>query len=216
MPGRQMDDLTGRRFSRLVVKRLSHKEKREYSYGWMTIIHWHCSCDCGGAIVVPGARLRNGHTPSCGCMKREKLSTHMTRHGGHNSPEYRVWSHIKGRCENSSDASYNNYGGRGIRVCSEWRDDFEAFIRDVGKRPSPKHQIDRINNEGDYEPGNVRWTTSVVNNRNRRTTRYVNYLGVERTLQEWSDVLHVPYGRIAARYVKGWSPEEILFGRIKF
>lgn len=216
MTGRAMANLKGHRFGNLVVLSLSHKERREYSYGWMTIVFWNCQCDCGGVRTIPTARLRSGASTSCGCAKSKKLKEAHTIHGGTNKPEYRVWSHIKGRCNNPKDKAFRNYGGRGVMVCDRWNDSFEAFLEDVGERPTSRHQLDRTNNNGNYEPGNVRWVLPSVNCRNKRNNCMLTYMGSDRTLAEWAEIVPSPYGTIASRMRKGWPPEEVLFGRIKF
>lgn len=143
-----MINLTGQRFGRLVATQRAPHARR---------VHWRCACDCGGEAVVSADRLRSGKTGSCGCR----------RHGQSRLPEYRVWATMLERCRRPRAANYHNYGGRGIGVCERWLD-FDAFYADMGARPSPKHSIDRIDNDGNYEPGNCRWATASEQNRNKR------------------------------------------------
>ena len=112
---------------------------------------WYlCQCVCGNTLEVKTGALNSGNTKSCGCAG--------IKHGMSKSKEYACWRHIKGRCLNPSDQSYKNYGGRGISICDEWKDDFQAFYNHVGPAPNPSASLDRINNKtGNYEPGNVRW-----------------------------------------------------------
>ena len=136
---------------------------------------WVVRCACGREKVVNQAELRNGDTTSCGCLKRERaraLGKANTKHGeswqGNKTPEYETWKGMIQRCHNPHYHHYCFWGGRGIRVCDRWRESFEAFLEDVGRRPTPKHSLDRIKNDRDYEPGNVRWTTWKVQANNRR------------------------------------------------
>lgn len=131
-------------------------------------------------------------------------------HGGKRTPEYMTWNRIKQRCRNDFNASYYKYGARGIDVCDEWYDSFQAFISYVGPRPSPKHQIGRINNDGNYEPGNVRWETPTEQARNRRSTRLIFVNGVGRTAPEWEETSGVKARTIRARIKRRWSGSELL------
>jgi len=110
----------------------------------------------------------------------------MTRHGGTKWPEYAVWNTMNARCTNPKNENYPRYGGRGIRVVPEWADSFARFIADVGRRPSDAHSIDRINNDGNYEPGNVRWATSTEQARNRSDSALITFQGETKTLTEWA------------------------------
>ena len=144
--------MVGQRFGRLsVIGRVPSPpagNHRGHAY-------WLCRCECGRDVSVRADRLRSGETSSCGCLRIGQ----KTINGGRNSPEYEPWRSAKRRCFNPKNEHFDRYGGRGITMCPEWRDSFEAFLRDVGPRPSPRHSIDRINNDGNYEPGNVRWAT---------------------------------------------------------
>jgi hypothetical protein len=124
--------------------------------------------------------------------------------------EYNTWCQIKRRCLNSNDTAWPNYGGRGITICDKWAESFEAFFNDVGPRPSRKHSIDRLNNDGNYEPGNVRWATQREQMQNTRRNRYVTLNGETKTVMEWSRVTGVHFNTIRARLNRGLSPEEAL------
>lgn len=116
-------------------------------------------CDCGTERSVSGYTIRSGRSRSCGCLQRELAAERGRTHGLTGSPEYVSWSSMKARCLNPKNDNYSRYGGRGITVCNEWRDSFEAFLAAVGPKPSPHHTLDRIDVDGNYEPGNVRWAT---------------------------------------------------------
>lgn len=157
-------DLTGLRFGRLtVVKRGPNRGQA---------IRWWCRCDCGAGTLVLASgltRTRDGRK-SCGCSRLK----HGHARNGREHPLYGVWQTMIKRCENGRAINYPHYGGRGIRVCERWRHDFAAFLKDVGERPTPQHSLDRINNDGHYEPGNVRWATrreQALNSSPRRRTR---------------------------------------------
>lgn len=211
MAGRKRQELTGRRFGRLVVIRQGKIVRREYSYGWMTEVYWICACDCGAETEVAAKRLRNGQSKSCGCLRVEKSAENFRTHGESKGPEYKSWLHMNERCNNPSSGSFENYGGRGI-LCKF--NTFDEFLEHVGKRPSKKHSIDRIDNDGHYEPGNVRWAVKTTQIRNRSNTVHLCYMGSDRPLAEWAEILGLDYGTLNARRLRGWHvAEEILFGR---
>jgi hypothetical protein len=139
----------GRRYGKLVVVR---KSELRYDY-------FVCRCDCGNEKEFTRSRLRKGTAKSCGCVKSMS-----------NTSEYKIWQGMIARCHRSTSKAWRYYGGRGIRVCDEWRRDFQAFLKHVGPRPSLDRSIDRINNDGNYEPGNVRWATrhQQATNRSKR------------------------------------------------
>jgi hypothetical protein len=193
----------GDRFGRLVALRPSESHKYK----------WECECDCGNTATVDRRNLARGATQSCGCLHRERTGNASRRHGGRGTPEYRIWKHMLGRCHTATDTCYPDYGGRGIVVCEGWRaraTGFPAFLAHVGKRPSDKHSIGRINNDGNYEPGNVRWETRSEQDNNTRSTVWVTINGVRRSLKQWCDELNVPYGRTATRIRRGWDGERAL------
>jgi hypothetical protein len=167
---------------------------------------WRCSCSCGGETVVVGSHLSSGNTSSCGCGRQRFKPSH----GGAYKPEYRVWHLMKQRCRNQNQTSYGAYGGRGITVCERWAQSFEAFLEDMGPRPSPQHQLDRIDNDRGYEPGNCRWATRLQNMRNQRKTIWATLDGDKRSLPEWCERLGLNYGTVKARVQRGISPEQAL------
>jgi len=134
---------------------------------------WLCACECGTEKPVRPDRLRSGESRSCGCLHREIVSENVGNptHGLSSGPEYRAWQQAKQRCFNPKHHLWGSYGGRGITMCPEWVESFELFYEEVGERPSKKHSLGRIDNDGDYEPGNVEWQTASEQNRNRRRPR---------------------------------------------
>jgi hypothetical protein len=157
-------DIAGQRFGRLVAERFSHKAKGAP--------YWLCRCDCGAETVVRIYALLDAHTFSCGCQRRERLTTrtHGCAPRGKVSATYRCWQAMKSRCFNPRNKAWKHYGGRGITVCERWLV-FENFLADMGERP-PGKTLDRINNDGNYEPGNCRWATqSEQVNNSRRWSR---------------------------------------------
>jgi hypothetical protein len=142
-------------------------------------LKWLCRCDCGTEKVLPNTSIAGGSTKSCGCLFREKNAEKLTAfrkssrphnftHGLSEAAEFSIWHDMISRCENKNTRAYKYYGARGISVCAEWRQSFWAFYHDMGPRPSPHLSIDRINNDGNYEPGNCRWATAKVQANNKR------------------------------------------------
>jgi hypothetical protein len=155
-------DLTGQRFGRLVVIGPSQKRFHEQAC-------WVCRCICGKRHVVPSHNLRKGNTTSCGCYLRDIRSTIRLTHGRTHTTEYKTWLHMRERCYNPKDNSYKYCGGLGVTVAPEWRQDFAAFFRYMGPKPTPIHSVDRWPDPwGNYEPGNVRWATPSEQVRNLR------------------------------------------------
>lgn len=132
------------------------------------------------------------------------------KHGARRTPEYRIWSHIKGRCNNSKDAAYSNYGGRGITICGAWSKSFLAFLAHVGERPTPQHSLDRINNDGNYEPGNVRWATKSEQALNTRRVHLVTVGDRTQSVIEWAKELNIKPPTLYSRLYKGWESEKAL------
>ena len=195
-------DLVGRRFGRVCVVRRDD-----------TIMtgdpRWICVCDCGKEKSIRGFSLRSGRTTSCGCLRRERAMAPATTHGMSYTRVYTIWAKMIARCTNPRHVGYARYGGRGISVCDRWRNSFEAFLADMGDCGSL--QIDRIKNNGNYEPNNCRWVTASENNRNRNSNRVIAYNGVSKTLVEWVEQTKLARDTIAVRIDRlGWSIERAL------
>jgi hypothetical protein len=205
-------DLTGRRFGRLVA--CGPVEIKRYP--GVTHVVWACRCDCGSEARVPAGRLRSGQQ-SCGCKKSEDAKKKATTHGlSKGNAEYKAWCHIKDRCHNPTNKSYARYGGRGIVVCDRWRDNFETFLADMGPRPSSRHSIERVNNDGPYSAENCRWATPTEQNNNKRSNKHVEAFGRRQTLAQWARELGVGYSMLQQRiYRQKWPVEKALSHNIK-
>lgn len=150
---------------RLTEIGLHHKDKKQGVFNWY-------QCSCGNKKVLRRGKVRSGKTKSCGCLQNENrviMGKNRKSHGESKpaTPEYLAWFSMKRRCINKNHKGWKNYGGRGIYVCDRWKHSYENFLADVGRRPSPHHSLDRINNDGIYEPGNCRWATAIEQNNNR-------------------------------------------------
>lgn len=173
-------DLSGKRFGRLVAVSPVRRGK---------FIHWLCQCDCGKTVTPIGSTLRNGTSQSCGCARTEWINGGFRKvnvqHGLFGTRIYRIWAGIITRCYDINSRDYHNYGGRGIGIHPLWRHDPLKFYKDVGDPPDGM-SLDRKNNDGDYEPGNVRWSTQTEQANNRRSNVNLTYKGVTKTQSEWA------------------------------
>lgn len=190
-----MKDRTGETFGRLTVI------GRSSSRGDPVI--WKCQCLCGNITIVRAQCLVSGATRSCGCFRKEK---HLT-HGMSKTPEYRIWADMIKRCGNPNHIAYKNYGERSIGVSREWRS-FENFYADMGKRPSRVHSLERKDNNGNYEKGNVIWADPHTQSRNTRRTIRITLRGKTQCLKDWANELGLHYKRVQARILSGWSVEK--------
>lgn len=155
----------------------------------------------------------SGNTNSCGCYREERVIESTRKHGMACTKLGHVWSHMNQRCSNPNDKNYKNYGARGIKVCDDWKVDFQAFYDHVSKLPhfgQPGYSIDRIDNDGNYEPGNVKWSTALEQNNNRRKTVKLTFDGQTHTLKEWAEITSISLCAIQHRYYAGKPVEEIL------
>lgn len=189
-------DMTGRKLGRLTVLHLSGR----------TPTKWACKCDCGAVVSIAAGNLRRNNSPVRSCKSCSHASTnwHRTRR----TRTYISWERMISRCLSESCPGFRDYGGRGIRVCDRWKD-FTAFYEDMGDRPKGT-TLGRINNDGDYEPGNCRWETHVQQARNKRNTRKVSHQGLDLTLAEWSERTGIKYCTLWSRWRRGLDPSSIL------
>lgn len=184
--------MVGLQFGKLTVVSLCSTGKK---------VLWNCKCSCGEMKEVDGRNLRSGNSKSCGCVTREKSLDRSTKHGGRYSSEYSNWCNMVSRCTNRANKKWKYYGGRGISVCTQWRESFSEFIKDVGPKPGKGFSLERERNEGNYEPGNVRWATQKEQTRNTRRNRMETYHGITLCVTDWA----IKYG------IKVTT----LFGRLK-
>lgn len=199
--GQKLIDITGQIFDRLTVTR--------YVGGGL----WECKCTCGNIRLATGSKLRNGHTQSCGCLKTDippdrprggRPVTHGESRRGQRTKEYEAWAQMLDRCK-----SHPRYAGRGIEVCERWQT-YQYFLEDMGRAPTPQHSIDRIDNNGNYKPGNCRWATDKEQSNNRRTNRRLTWNGTTRTVAEWADEVGMNADTLKHRIRKGWPIERAL------
>lgn len=195
-------NLVAMRFGKLTVMGVADSVRKPNGD---TVRRWSVVCDCGVRLVVNGASLRGGARKSCGCGRRgvSRNRTHG-RSGDMGHSAYKVWNSMRSRCT-SGNKDYRHYGGRGISVCERWKS-FTNFLADMGEAP-PGMQIDRIDNDGNYEPGNCRWATPTQNLRNRRSSLMVTIGGDTRCLAEWVERYKCPYNLAQSRITQlGWPP----------
>lgn len=202
---KRYEDLTGKRFGRwtvlgeTVIKIKPDGHHRRY---------WVCRCDCGTVREVYQRALKNGKTVSCGCYKAE-VASQRRKHGLHNSRIYKIWNGMKNRCYLSTLEVYKYYGGRGITICDEWKDDFQNFYDwAMANGYNDTLTIDRIDVNGNYEPDNCRWTTVKVQQNNKRNNRSLQLSGGKITMSELSNISAIPYSTLRNRIEHGMSVEE--------
>jgi hypothetical protein len=204
-------NLAGQKFGRLSV---IERDGTEVDKAGKRSALWRCLCECGATAFVPTRRLASGNTKSCGCLASEAIRTNRKTHGASRSrgrrpatPEYGVWRSIRSRCLNQSSPAFPDYGGRGIVMCDRWREDYTAFLADMGTKPTPRHSIDRIDVNGNYEPGNCRWATSKEQMRNTRRTHFATFQGETLCLTDWAAKTGLTRECIKRRLHHGWPVE---------
>jgi len=209
----EADSIIGQQFSFWQV--ISEAPRRKLPSG-KNVRMMLCRCKCGVEKEVFRTVITSGGSKSCGCKRGELFIKSRTRHGharkGAPTPEYKAWEAMISRCENPTSCSYKWYGARGIKVCSQWRESFSAFLKDMGLRPSSEYSIDRFpDSNGNYEPGNCRWATVNEQNGNRRISVLITAYGVSRWAAEWSRITGIAAETIIRRIrVRGMSAEDAL------
>lgn len=189
-------DITGNRYGRLtVIQRCGTSSDNRPQ--------WLCKCDCGNSVVVRGYLLKNNKTKSCGCYHREQARAQGKSKAKHNLSStrlYNIWKDMQNRCYSEKHKSYKHYGGRGIKVCDEWLTDFELFYNwAINSGYSDSLTIDRIDVNGNYEPGNCKWATYKEQANNTRKNHYITYNGETKTLTQWAEYLNIKPKTLSAR-----------------
>ncbi len=169
-------------------------------------IVWECKCDCGNRSLVPSYNLTSGNTKSCGCIGKNVLGNATRTHGKSDTAEYNTWLRMKQRCNDPNCERYPRYGGRGIKICSRWQV-FENFFQDMGPKPSPIYSIERVNNDGDYDPSNCKWATRDEQYSNTSRNVFFEFGGVVKTMMQWCRHYNICEGTVRRRIKLGWSPD---------
>lgn len=209
----KMNDLTGKRFGRLIAVSYQSKES-----GNRQRIFWKCQCDCGNSTNVDTSVLTRNIVKSCGCLRIEVTRKRSLKHGGSigykGNREYRAWSGAKSRCYNPNSHKYKNYGERGIKMCERWLNDFGNFFKDMGKCPDGL-TLDRIDVNGDYEPNNCHWTTSMVQGRHRTDNVWITYKNKMMILTDWAKELNITR-TILYKWLKKGKPIDALARKLNY
>lgn len=193
--GRKSIDIKNQRFGKLTVLQQAGSDKR---YGAL----WLCRCDCGNEIKVQARLLKRGKVTTCGCFKHYNTAPKRTK-------TYITWQKMKDRCFNPNSCKYQDYGARGISVCKRWRNDFFAFLSDMGKCPS-NMTLGRLDNNKDYFPGNCRWESKKKQSLNRRSTVWLEYNGIKLCQEDWSRLLGISRATIQRHRQKGETVGDII------
>lgn len=200
MPNRKIEQ--GQRFGRLTTLRVVGRNSKGSI--------WLCKCDCGNETRVNAYNLGRV-TNSCGCLFRERMKDIHTTHGKTNSRLFNIWVGMRHRCRNTSLPEYPYYGGRGIAVCTEWDESFEAFEKWANKSGyNDSLTLDRIDVDGNYEPSNCRWITIAKQQSNKRNNVFLSHNGETHTVMEWSRIVNISYKALIQRVHMGWDTERIL------
>ena len=207
-------NMEGKRYGNIVAVR----ECGKASSGDLT---WLFKCDCGNELVANGYNARSGKLISCKKCSAERIRLASVKHGKSETPEFSTWTDIQTRCYNKNTKAFKDYGGRGITVCSKWLESFDNFLSDMGNKPSKSHSIDRINNNGNYEPNNCRWATIETQANNKRNNRKLTINGITKNMSEWAKEYNLSSTAILLRIRRGVSGEGLiakskLYGSLTF
>lgn len=196
-------DLIGKRFGNLTVLEVIKKTKT-------TARRCVCLCDCGSKSTPNFNHIKSGHTKSCGCLSIETAKKIFLKHGMSKTKSYQAWSGMHERCRNKKYKSWHRYDGRGIKICKRWYK-FENFLKDMGHPSTKSHSLDRISNDGDYEPSNCRWATWQEQNSNKSTNRVIEFNGTKKTLKQWANQTGLGRVTLSCRLDRyKWSIEKAL------
>lgn len=199
-------ELQGIRFGRLVATEWIPGNKNKQTKG-----KWHCICDCGNNCYVSTTDLTSGKTRSCGCLRKETTSIRFKKYAYKDKRLYAIWLGMKSRCQDLHNSSFGNYGGRGISVCDEWKDDFIEFQTwSVKNGYSDKLTIDRVDVDKGYSPENCRWATILEQSRNKTNSKWVVIGQATRTFSEWCEIFQIKYDVAYGRVRWGWTPLKAL------
>jgi len=202
-------DITGKRFGNLVVK--NFVESKPAYVGGSNQLYWLCKCDCGNEIIVRYSSLSGGHTKSCGCLQKETQAQRLFKHGDSRTRLYRTYQNIKARCYCESATEYEHYGGRGIRVCNAWINDYMQFKNwSLSHGYKPRLTIDRVNVNDDYTPENCRWVSMKEQSENKRTSHIIPLKGKDYTLSQLVSITDIKRGNWYYRLQQGWDAEQII------
>lgn len=186
-------NLKGKRFGRLFVTKEAKQRTRDAK------VMWHCKCDCGSNSIVCGNQLRQGITRSCGCLRIDVLIKNVRKHGKTETNTYRSWCSAKRRTTNKNNSDWKYYGGRGISMCKRWRESFQVFFEDMGECPSGM-TLERIDNNGHYEPENCRWATRKEQANNARNNIIIKYKNRKFTMAQYCRLFDLNYTFFRKRY----------------
>ncbi|MGH1280534.1 hypothetical protein [Bacillus basilensis] len=198
-------DYTGKRYGKLSVVSREVKNNRSY---------YKCLCDCGEYVITRSDSLTSGKTKSCGCLSVETNRKVHSKHKDSNTRLYRIYQKMRNRCNDPKNYRFTRYGGRGITVCDEWKNDYESFKKWALEHGyNDKLTIDRINNDGNYEPNNCRWTDVKTQSNNTSRNKYIEYKGETKTLVQWCEELNYSYSSTRNMIAKGDKTIEEIFTR---
>ena len=207
-----MEDLTGKKFGKLTVLKLNFKIQQYGKNGKKNgnKYYWLCKCECGNETNISSTRLKNNIIKSCGCLQKEVMKQKMTKHAKSHNRIYKIYYKMLGRCYNKTDNKFLYYGGRGITICDEWKNDFKAFYDwSMANGYADNLTIDRIDNDSNYAPSNCRWVDIKTQANNKRNNHYITYNDETHTIKEWSELLNINYSTLHKRITKyKWEIEK--------
>lgn len=208
---KQHKDLTTLRFGRWLVL---GEGKHKYS-GNHRVLYWKCQCDCGTLKEVTGNNLTYGKSKSCGCLHYEEHTKRQTTHGMSKTSIYSIWSGMINRCYNEKSSDWYLYGGRGVKVCKQWKCNFQNFFADMGSTYKEGLAIDRKDTNWNYEPSNCRWATQKQQQRNRRNNRNLTFKGKTMCIAAWAEEIGIKISTLGMRLQNGWSIERALITKVR-